>query len=167
MKTAPDLFYIFAALSRSMIQLNFSKNKIRIEKTENGQKIFDSIRKKWLSLTPEEWVRQNMIGYLELIKNYPLSLMAIEKEIKLGSLSKRCDIVIYDREANPWMIIECKEMNVSLSQKTLEQVLRYHGAMPVPFLIITNGLYCMGFKKENDQFCEIEFFPEYGEGKKS
>ncbi|MEO5500427.1 MAG: type I restriction enzyme HsdR N-terminal domain-containing protein [Ginsengibacter sp.] len=146
-----------------MIQLNFSKNNIRIEKSGDGQKIFDSIRKKWLTLTPEEWVRQNMIGYLQSIKDYPVSLMAIEKEIKLGSLSKRCDIVIYDREAQPWMIIECKEMNVPLSQKTLEQVLRYHGAMPVPFLIITNGLYCMGFKKQKDQFYEIDFFPDYEE----
>ncbi len=148
-----------------MIQLNFSKNNIKIEKTVHGQKIFDSIRKKWLTLTPEEWVRQNMIGYLKSIKNYPLALMAIEKEIKLGSLSKRCDIVIYDRAAKPWMIIECKEMNVPLSQKTLEQVLRYHGAMPVPFLIITNGLFCMGFKKEKDQFYEIDFFPEYDKSK--
>ncbi|MBS1735276.1 MAG: type I restriction enzyme HsdR N-terminal domain-containing protein [Bacteroidetes bacterium] len=144
-----------------MIQLTFSKNNIRIEHTENGQKIFDAVRKKWLALTPEEWVRQNVIGYLDLIKHYPTSLIAIEKEIKLGSLSKRCDIIIYRRNALPWMIIECKEMKAPLSEKTLAQALRYHAALEVPYLIITNGMYCRGFKKENNQFVEIDYFPDY------
>ena len=79
--------------------------------------------------------------------------------------SKRCDIVIYDRHAQPWMIIECKEMDVALSKKTLDQVLRYHSSIPVPYLVITNGLYCRGFRKDVNQFVEINEFPEYKEGK--
>lgn len=144
-----------------MIRINFPKNKVITRQQSGVNEIFDAVRKKWLVLTPEEWVRQNVIQFLLIEKKYPGSLIAIEKEIRLGELKKRCDIVVYNKESQPWMIIECKEMNVPLSQKTLEQVLRYHGAMPVPYLIITNGLYCIGFKKEKDEFYEIDFFPEF------
>ena len=94
-------------------------------------------------------------------KKYPASLIAIEKEIKLGELKKRCDIVVYNREAQPWMIIECKEMNVALSEKTLEQILRYHITLPAKYLVITNGSYSFGFEKKEGQFFEINIFPEF------
>ena len=119
------------------------------------------MRKKWLVLTPEEWVRQNIIQYLLITKNYPLSLVAIEKEIKLGELRKRCDIVIYNRNMLPWMIIECKEMNIALSEKTIEQILRYHISLPAQFLIISNGSYSYGFKKKDNEFIEMNTFPEF------
>lgn len=112
-------------------------------------------------LTPEEWVRQNIIQFLLVNKKYPASLIAIEKEIKLGELKKRCDVVVYNRESLPWMIIECKEMKVALSEKTLEQILRYHISLPAKYLIITNGSFSYGFKKEKDQFFEIDLFPDY------
>ena len=143
-----------------MIKIEFPKQKVKLRQREGIDEVFDIIRKKWLRLSPEEWVRQNMIHYL-FSKQYPASLMAVEKEIKLGELSKRCDLVIYSRDAKPFMIIECKEMKVTLSAKALSQILRYHISVPAKFLIITNGSYCFGFKKANDQFLEINEFPDY------
>ncbi len=143
-----------------MIKIEFPKQQVTIRQQSGVNEVFDAIRKKWLQLSPEEWVRQNMIQYL-FSKKYPASLIAIEKEIRLGELSKRCDVVVYDRNAVPFMIIECKEMRVSLSEKALDQILRYHSALPARYLIITNGSYSFGFEKTNDQFFEINEFPEY------
>ncbi len=143
-----------------MIKIEFPKQQVTLRQREGLNEVFDVIRKKWLQLTPEEWVRQNMIHFL-FSKKYPASLIAVEKEIKLGELSKRCDLVIYDREIRPFMIIECKEMKVSLSEKTLNQILRYHITLPAKYLIITNGSYCFGFEKTSDRFIEINVFPDY------
>lgn len=144
-----------------MIKIEFPKQPIKTKQREGIDEIFDQVRKKWLLLTPEEWVRQNIIQFLLVKKNYPASLIAIEKEIKLGELKKRCDIVVYDRKSQPWMIIECKEMNVALSEKTLEQILRYHITLPAKYLIITNGSHCFGFEKNNNRFNEIDIFPGF------
>jgi hypothetical protein len=143
-----------------MIKIEFPKNRVITRQRKGINEVFDAIRKKWLLLASEEWVRQNMIQYL-LVKNYPASLIAIEKEIKLGELSKRCDIVVYSRNTKPLMIVECKEMNVVLSGKTLDQILRYHITLPATYLIITNGSYCFGFEKKENKFIEINEFPDY------
>jgi hypothetical protein len=145
---------------RDMIKIEFPKQQVKIRQQVAVNEVFDIIRKKWLRLSPEEWVRQNMIHYL-LLKEYPLSLIAVEKEIRLGELTKRCDLVIYTRNALPFMIIECKEMNAQLYEKTLEQILRYHITLAADYLIITNGSYCFGFKKTGGQFFEINEFPDY------
>lgn len=144
-----------------MIKIEFPKDQIKLQQREGINEIFDIIRKKWLVLTPEEWVRQNFLKYLLLIKKYPASLIAVEKEIKLGELRKRCDIVVYNRLSQPWMIIECKEMNVNLTEKTMEQILLYHITLPAKYLIITNGKYCFGFEKRERQFFEINNFPDF------
>ena len=144
-----------------MIKINFPKDTVRIKEEAGVNEIFDPVRKRWLLLTPEEWVRQNFVQFL-FQNNYPASLIAIEKEIKLGELRKRCDIVVYNRDMKPWMIIECKEMSVPLSEKTIEQILRYHIALPCRFLVITNGSYSYGFEKKDDAFVEMETFPKYG-----
>ena len=143
-----------------MIKIQFPKQQVKIRQQAGVNEVFDIIRKKWLRLSPEEWVRQNMIHYL-LLKKYPSSLIAVEKEIKLGELMKRCDVVVYSRKSLPFMILECKEMNVTLSEKTLEQVLRYHITLPADYLIVTNGSYCFGFKKIENQFIETNEFPDY------
>src|SRR5690606_39671126 len=93
----------------AMIRIEFPKDKIQVRQENGINEIFDTIRKKWLVLTPEEWVRQNIVQFLLHNKNYPGSLIAIEKEISLGELKKRCDIVVYNREMQPWMIIERSE----------------------------------------------------------
>jgi len=142
-----------------MIKINFPVSGFKIKNENNIDLIFDAFRKRWIVLTPEEWVRQNILQYLTAIKNYPAKLIAIEKEIPLGELKKRCDIVVYDRSALPWMIIECKEMNAQINSKTLEQVLRYHITLPAKFLVITNGSYCFGFEKREGQFYEINELP--------
>jgi hypothetical protein len=143
-----------------MIKIEFPKHQVKIRQQAGVNEVFDIIRKKWLRLSPEEWVRQNMIHYL-LLKKYPASLIAVEKEIRLGELTKRCDVVVYSRKSLPFMILECKEMNVPLSEKSLEQVLRYHITLPADYLIVTNGSYCFGFKKIENQFIETNEFPEY------
>ncbi len=96
-----------------------------------------------------------------LQKNFPSSLISVEKEIKLADLKKRYDIVVFNRQTLPWMIIECKEMNTTLSEKTMEQILRYHISIPAKYLIITNGSHCFGFEKKEARFEEIDLFPDF------
>ncbi|MDB5199873.1 MAG: hypothetical protein JWO92_1836 [Chitinophagaceae bacterium] len=144
-----------------MIKIDFPKHQFKIKKENNSELIFDAFRKRWIVLTPEEWVRQNILQYLTQIKNYPAKLIAIEKEIYLGELKKRCDAVVYNRHALPWMIIECKEMNTPINSKTLEQILRYHITLPAKYLVITNGSYCFGFEKREGQFHEINELPGF------
>ena len=144
-----------------MIKIEFPKEQPKLRQNGTVNEIFDAIRKKWLVLTPEEWVRQNIILYLLLKKSFPSSLISVEKEIKLADLKKRYDIVVFNRETIPWMIIECKEMNITLSEKTMEQILRYHISIPSKYLIITNGSHCFGFEKKEGRFEEIDLFPEF------
>ncbi len=121
-----------------MIDIQFPKPAFKIEARDRKQYIFDAIRKQWLVLTPEEWVRQNFLQYLVLVKQYPAAWIAVEREIALGELKKRFDIVVY-KEAKPWMIIECKEMQVPLSEAVLQQILNYNISLMVSYLVITNG----------------------------
>ena len=143
-----------------MIKIDYPSYQPKIKKEKTKEFIFDEVRKKWVSLTPEEWVRQNILQFLTGVKKYPASLIAVEKEIHLNDLRKRIDILVYDLHAKPWMMVECKEMDVTLNEKTLQQILRYHSALPVPYLIITNGHYCFGFEKNGDNFIEINDFPD-------
>ena len=145
-----------------MIKIDYPVYDFKIRREKNTEFIFDAMRKRWLALTPEEWVRQNFLQYIVQIKSYPASLIAIEKEIYLGELKKRCDIVVYSRDTLPWMIIECKEMKEQLNAKVLDQVLRYHITLPATYLVVTNGSYCFGFEKRKEQFYEIDELPEYG-----
>ena len=147
-----------------MIAIAYPEPDFRIQSKDGNKSIFDEFRRKWVTLTPEEWVRQNFLQYLVRVKNYPASLIAIEKEIRLGELTKRFDILVYDRQHQPWMLIECKEMNTPLEQRTLDQLLRYHLSVPVPYLVVTNGAYCVGFTKENGQLIQIDKLPEPYEG---
>ncbi|GAB3008759.1 type I restriction enzyme HsdR N-terminal domain-containing protein [Niabella terrae] len=133
-------------------------------KTEirNGQRyIFDQLRRKWLLLQDEEWVRQNFVGYLLQVMRYPATLIALEKEIYLGSLKKRFDILVYNSEHQPWMLIECKRTAVPLTDQTLQQILRYHIAMPANYLILTNGQQTHGWKKTDQGFQAITALPEF------
>jgi hypothetical protein len=123
-----------------MIAIEFPAPDFKIVRETGRDFIFDRYRKKTVVLTPEEWVRQNFLNYLVKTLRYPASLIGIEKEIYLGELKKRCDIVVYNRETKPWMIIECKEMNVPLTQAILEQIIRYHMVLPTAYLVITNGV---------------------------
>lgn len=149
-----------------MIAVQFPTPNFKLQKQDGKEMIFDAWRRKYVVLTPEEWVRQNFMAYLTQTLKYPSALIGLEKEILLGTLRKRCDIVVYNRDMQPWMIVECKEMNVPLGQVTLEQVNRYQMVLSSSYLVITNGtntFCCYG----NPESCRWEFvaaLPIYPDG---
>lgn len=144
-----------------MIKINYPDFQPKIKLIEEREFIFDGIRKQWVLLTPEEWVRQNFVQYLILVLNYPASLISVEKEFYLGEVKKRFDLVVYDKNAKPWMVIECKEMNVALNEGVLAQVLRYNIHLQAPFVFITNGTSCYGFEYKHSQFKEMNSMPVF------
>ena len=142
-----------------MIAVNFPEPVFRLKKEKEVEFIFDAIRKQWLVLNEEEWVRQNFIQYLIQTLHYPAAFIAIEKEIMLGELKKRFDILVYDKDHRPWMMIECKAAAVDLDDTALQQVLRYHISVPVSFLIITNGHTTYGWEKIEPNLKLIQQMP--------
>ena len=142
-----------------MIKIEYPAYQYKIEQKDNKEVIFDIVRRQWVSLIPEEWVRQNFLQYLIQVKQYPPSLISVEKEIYLGELKKRCDIVIYNTNGQPYIIVECKAMDVDLNTSTVEQILRYNISMPVQYLIITNGSYCFAFERSNNHFDVLSAIP--------
>jgi len=143
-----------------MISINYPEYPFKIQKEAGKDCIFDPLRKTWVVLTPEEWVRQNFIQYLIQVKQYPASLIAIEKTIQLGELKKRFDIVVYKNEA-AWILIECKEANVSLTEKTLEQILQYQQVVEANYLVMTNGHTTYGAKIETGKLHYLQSLPDY------
>jgi len=143
-----------------MIRLEYPQLPFRTKKEDGHEYIFDEIRKTWLRLTPEEWVRQNFVQYLVMVKKYPVTLIAVEKRIRVGELMKRFDILVYDPDHRPWMMIECKSMDVELQEKTLQQILRYHSAVPVACLVITNGAFCAAFRKKDGRLEPLTELPD-------
>jgi hypothetical protein len=123
-----------------MQELNFPHYSFRLKASENKTLIFDIVRKKYVVLTPEEWVRQHVIHFLHHEKKYPLSLMAVEKQVKINSLTRRTDIVVYNREGKPHIIVECKAPSITVSQATFDQIARYNLELEAHFLMVTNGL---------------------------
>lgn len=143
-----------------MISIEYPPFNFRIKKENEKEWIFDELRKVWVRLTPEEWVRQNMLQYLVQVKKYPASLIAVEKEITLDEIKKRFDILIY-KESKPWMIIECKEMNVAMDEPALRQVLNYNTRLQTPFIVITNGTHVYGFSLQDGTMEQIHELPAY------
>ena len=121
-----------------MIDIQFPEQPFKIKKLKDRDFIFDVFRKQWIVLTPEEWVRQNFLQYLVEVKKYPASLIAVEREILVGVLRRRFDIVVF-KDAKPWMIVECKELKVPLSEAVLKQALNYNVSLQVKYLVVTNG----------------------------
>ena len=106
----------------------------------NKEQIFCEWRHRWVRLTPEEWVRQQLLHRLVEQLGYPVSLIAVEQAIKVGEVQKRCDAVVYDRQMTPQMVIECKAETVPLTQKTLDQAITYNRKLNVPYLMLHNGV---------------------------
>ena len=146
-----------------MIKVEYPKHNFKIKEYGGKEVIFDEIRKLWVKLTPEEWVRQNFMQYLIQHKNYPASLMAVEKEIRVGERRKRCDIVVY-QNSKPWMIIECKEMNVPLSENVLRQAITYNIPMEVDFVVITNGSQTIAWKLKSGEALLCADIPDLRNG---
>ena len=125
-----------------MVSLNYPEPDFRFREEGGRRQIFDGLRKSWVALTPEEWVRQNIVRWLTMTLGYPSSLIALERELTLGALRKRFDILVHDREHRPWMMVECKAPEIKLGEAVLKQVLTYNMSIPVPFLVVTNGNEC-------------------------
>ncbi len=129
-----------------MLELNLPKYSFKVKSNENKTYIFDKIRKKYIVLTPEEWVRQNFVEYLIQEKKYPLSLINVEKQITINSLKKRFDILIFNKQGESDIIVECKAPSVKITQATFDQIARYNLELNAKYLIVTNGLehyYCI------------------------
>lgn len=146
-----------------MIKLNFPEYKFKFKSSENNRFIFDVIRKKYVILQPEEWVRQHCLMYLLIEKKYPKSLINIEKKITVNGLSKRYDIVVYDSFGKVNILVECKASKINISQDTFDQIARYNMALNANYLMITNGInhyFCtMNYASQNYEF--IKGLPDY------
>jgi hypothetical protein len=142
-----------------MIEVQFPEPGFKLKQEGEKHFIFDSIRKTWLVLTDEEWVRQNFVSYLVLVLNYPSSLIALEKEIELNGLRKRFDILVYNQDHQPWMMVECKSHDIALTRSVLDQALRYNMSVPVDYLVITNGKSTMGWQK--NPLIELNELPKF------
>ncbi len=143
-----------------MTNVVFGNYNFRQKPAGEVHHIFDVVRNKFVALTPEEWVRQHIIHYLIYDKKYPKSLLAVEKEIVLNGLRKRCDVVAYNRTGKPFLLIECKAHDVNLNQDVVMQILQYNQKLNVPFLWISNGVtnYCFDTKRGGLMLDEV---PEY------
>ena len=132
--------------------------------TENGKhRIFDILRKSYVALTPEEWVRQHFIHYLVTSKEYPASLMANETAISLNNIKLRCDTVVYDKNLTPRAIIEYKAPGVTINKNTFSQIARYNLVLKVDYLIVSNGLkhYCCKMNYSTNSYTFLQEIPDY------
>ena len=146
-----------------MKKLNFPTYSFRFKNSENKVSIFDEIRKKFILLTPEEWVRQHVIHFLLQDKNYPKSYINVEKLIKINDLSKRYDGVVFQPNGEIFLLIECKAPEVAISQQTFDQIARYNLVLKAKYLMVTNGLnhYFCQMDFENEKYVFLKELPEY------
>ena len=135
-----------------MQKLNFPTYSFRFKNSENKVAIFDEIRKKFIILTPEEWVRQHVVQYLLQDKNYPKSYINVEKLIKINDLSKRYDIIVYQPNGAIYLLIECKAPEVTITQQTFDQIARYNLVLNAKYLMVSNGV--------NHYFCQMDLIKE-------
>lgn len=124
---------------------------IKIREADGKQEVLDIVRQRWVALTPEEWVRQNLIHYLHTTQGYPLELMQVEAAITLNGLTKRCDIVVYDAAVHPIMIVETKKAEVPINQKVVDQACRYNLVLKVPYLLLSNGKQTICLQVSNQE----------------
>jgi type I site-specific restriction endonuclease len=123
-----------------MQQLNFPVLQSQLRHKNNAAEVWDIVRKKWILLTPEEWVRQHLIQYLHTERGYSLALMAVEKAIKVNGMTRRYDLVLYNQQSQPVLLAECKAPEIRVTQQVFDQAARYNLVMKVPYLLITNGM---------------------------
>ena len=129
--------------------LNFPTYSFRFKNSENKVSIFDEIRKKFILLTPEEWVRQHVVEFLLNEKKYSKSLINVEKVVKVNGMNKRYDVIVFNSDGSIFLLIECKAPEVKIDQKTFDQIARYNLILNAQYLMVTNGL--------NHYFCEMDF----------
>lgn len=144
-------------------ELNFPKFEYRFKSTENKVSIFDVIRKKFVVLQPEEWVRQHCLHYLINTKQYPVSLINVEKELTINGLKKRYDIVIFNPDGSIHLIVECKSHSITIDQTTFDQIARYNLVLNATYLMVTNGLnhYYCEMDMLNERYAFLRTIPDY------
>ena len=146
-----------------MQKLNLPTYNFKLKSKENKTLIFDKLRKKYMVLTPEEWVRQHYVSFLIEEKNYPVSLIALEKQLTINNRKKRTDILVFNADGKPEIIVECKAPEIKITQDTFDQIARYNLKLKANYLIVTNGLehfYCkMDF--ENETYVFLREVPDY------
>jgi hypothetical protein len=145
--------------------LNFPRFSFKLKEDNGKLFIFDPARRKYVALTPEEWVRQNCLLYLRDVKKYPVSLISVERAINLNGQSLRYDLVAYSKQAKPLLLVECKAPEVEISQKTFDQIVVYNLELNVPFLMVTNGLshYICKADFEQKRFDFLRDLPTFSE----
>ena len=143
--------------------LNLPEYPCKIRRQDDQVSIFDVIRKKYVALTPEEWVRQNFLNYLMNSLGYPSSLIRVEAAIRLNGMAKRCDAVVYNRRAEPLMILEFKAQHIPLNQDVFDQAARYNLRIGVSYLVLSNGMehYCCKTNPDAGGYKFLEAVPEY------
>lgn len=146
-------------------KLNFPVSKFKLEEREGKLYLFDVSRKKYVALTPEEWVRQNCLHFLRDVKKFPISMLAVEKGIKINQLNLRYDIVAYSKSAKPILLVECKAPEVKIDQSTFDQIAVYNIALKVPYLLVTNGIshFCCEVDFEKSSYRFLKEVPTMGE----
>ncbi len=148
-----------------LLQLDYAQycSALRCSKAEEGTYVYDPIRRRHVALTPEEWLRQLVLQYLIQTKRYPQSRIGVEVGLTVNGMARRCDIVVFDRQVKPWLLVECKAPQVPLSQATFEQVARYNMAFQASFLAITNGVatFCAQIDYSGQTFAFLGDYPDY------
>jgi hypothetical protein len=146
-----------------MLPLNFKKYSFRIKNSENRTHIFDTIRKKFVVLQPEEWVRQHVVHFLIEEKKYPKSIINVEKQITINSLKKRFDIVVFNSDGSIKILVECKSPNIEITQATFDQIAQYNMKLDAEYLMVTNGLqhYFCQIDQEQEKYTFLREIPDF------
>lgn len=148
-----------------MRKLNLPGAGLKIRSSDGREEVFDVVRKKYVKLTAEEWVRQHFLHFLISQKKVPLSLIVVETSIKYNNLSKRCDIVVYNRRGKPALIVECKAPGVEISEGVFHQVAMYNMTLKVPYIAVTNGIehYSCRIDFEKGSYRFLKDIPDFEE----
>ncbi|HMP91691.1 MAG TPA: type I restriction enzyme HsdR N-terminal domain-containing protein [Phnomibacter sp.] len=143
------------------MQVHFPPPQFKLRHQARGTELFDSWRHKWVLLTPEEWVRQNLAAWLQEVQGVPAAMIAMERKITVGDRSRRFDIVVYSAGFKPWMLVECKRPEVPLTDAVMNQALAYTSVLQVPYLMLSNGLqhFCWHLARPHPLL--LINFPEY------
>ncbi len=150
---------------KAICPLNLPIAKLNLRSAARGTEVYDPLRKRWVTLTPEEWVRQHFTAFMTKELGYPPSLIANEMSISLNGTSKRCDSVVYNPYLRPVMIVEYKAPHVAITQKVFDQIARYNIALNVKYLVVSNGInhYCCAIDNDNGGFRFLHDIPSYHE----
>ena len=148
-----------------MLSLNLPAFDVKVAERDGRTVIFDAIRRRYVALTPEEWVRQHFVHFLLEHKGYPQALMANEVQVLLNGTKKRCDTVLYRRDLTARMIVEYTAPDVEITQKVFDQITRYNMVLKVDYLIVSNGLqhYCCRINYEKNSYTFLQDIPMYGD----